>query len=116
MLPGPPRELEPMIADFASLAERKTLVSYVAPSPILALMRVPPSSAAARCSAARRRCLPRRCSAPRCRSRWKRPTHSAARCCESAALPPLPKRRTLLPFPKASAMTRTTCSMRADSR
>ena len=35
--------------------------------------------------------------ATRRRSRWKRPTSSAARCCASAALPPLPNTSTLPP-------------------
>src|ERR687883_290100 len=35
------------------------------------------------------------------RSSRKRPTNSAARCCASAALPPLPKNRSLLPAASA---------------
>src|ERR1035438_5953741 len=38
------------------------------------------------------------------RERWKRPTSSAARCCESAALPPLPHHRILFPASKQSVM------------
>src|SRR5438094_123133 len=41
------------------------------------------------------------------RSRWNLPTNSAARCCASAALPPLPKRRSFRPPASASA-TRST--------
>src|SRR5262245_30657613 len=37
------------------------------------------------------------------RSERNRPTNSAARCCASAALPPLPKRRTLWPAFSAPA-------------
>src|ERR1035441_123512 len=38
------------------------------------------------------------------RARWKRPTSSAARCCESAALPPLPHHRILFPASRQSVM------------
>src|SRR6266487_580353 len=41
-----------------------------------------------------------------CRSFSKRPTSSAARCCASAALPPLPKSRTLRPAARARPIAR----------
>src|SRR6266536_418773 len=49
------------------------------------------------------------------RSRRNRPTSSPARCCASAALPPLPKVRTRLPRAYASTISRAASSTRGRS-
>jgi len=47
------------------------------------------------------------------RSIRKRFTNSPAMCCASAALPPFPNRRILLPFLRASVITSTTRATRS---
>jgi hypothetical protein len=45
------------------------------------------------------------------RSRSKRPTSSAAKCCASAAEPPLPQARILLPLVSAPTMRSTAAAI-----